>query len=135
MHPELEIEFVTPEIGRGKSRPYRFESLNIGAQGLRYVRLAQQFSVGVLYRGKTVRVPEPAAFALLKYLASSKRRDPVKRSRDISTATQVAEFILTVPEHRAKLHDIFGQTPARWQKRVLAIVSGLSPRLFEELAP
>ncbi|MBN1837330.1 MAG: hypothetical protein JW820_15855 [Spirochaetales bacterium] len=135
VHPELEIEFVTPEVGRGKSGPYRFDALNIGAQGLRYVRLAQQFNLAALYHGKTVRVPEPAAFVLLKYLASSKRRHPEKRRRDISTATQMAEFILNVPEHRAKLHDIFGQMPARWQKRVLAIVSGLSARVFEELAP
>jgi len=35
VHPDLEVEFLTPERGRGKSKPYSIDKLHISAQGLR----------------------------------------------------------------------------------------------------
>ena len=134
VRPELEIEFVTPELGKAKSAPYRFDDLNIAAQGLRYVWLAQKFDLTIDYQGNPVRVPEPAAFVLLKLLASTKRREPAKRDRDVSIAIQIAEFILSFPEQREKLRSIFGQIPRSWQQKVLKIAFRESKPLYEELA-
>jgi hypothetical protein len=97
MHPELEIEFLTPELGKGRSTPYKVTALKIVAQRLRYVSLAEQYAVGMTYNGLPVRVPEPAAFVLLKFLTSEKRKNLSKGKRDISTASQLAEFLLGKP--------------------------------------
>ena len=41
-HPDLELEFLTPDLGRGKgSKPYIIPKLHINAQGLRYLNLIQ----------------------------------------------------------------------------------------------
>ena len=64
VHPELEIEFLTPEIGTGEIVPYRFEGLRIPAQGLKYKTSARRFKNAVEYRGRLLWVPEPAAYGL-----------------------------------------------------------------------
>src|SRR6056297_973793 len=42
VHPELELEFLTPDLGKGKgSAPYNIPTLHINAQGIRYLNLLQ----------------------------------------------------------------------------------------------
>lgn len=40
-HPNLDIEFVTPELGKGQNTPYEIPLLHVNAQGLRYLNLLQ----------------------------------------------------------------------------------------------
>lgn len=133
VHPELEIEFLTPELGKGRSTPYKVTALKVVAQGLRYVGLAEQYAVGMTYNGLPVRVPEPAAFTLLKLLTSRKRKDSTKSERDISTARQLTDFLLQRPAQIAKLSEIFGSMPKKWQAKILGTVSDSSPPLNQLL--
>ncbi len=133
VHPELEIEFLTPDLGKGQSTPYKITALKVVAQGLRYVSLAEQYAVEMIYKGLPVHVPEPAAFTILKLLTSRKRKDLTKRERDISTAKQMAEFLLERPAQIAKLSDIFASMPKKWQTTTLRIVKDNSPALYELL--
>jgi hypothetical protein len=121
VHPELEIEFLTPEVGRGRSTPYKVTALKITAQGLRYVGLADQYAVEMHYRGIKVRVPHPAAFVLLKLLTSEKRKKLTKKERDVSTAVQLAEFILSTPAQTDKFREIWSSLPQKWRSTVLRI--------------
>ena len=42
VHPELELEFLIAELGRGKgNKPYEIPKLHINAQGLRFLNLLQ----------------------------------------------------------------------------------------------
>ena len=133
VHPSLEIEFLIPKLGRGKSTPYKVTSLRVTAQGLRYIGLADQYSVEMSYKGLKVRVPEPAAFVLLKFLTSEKRKNLPKRERDVSTAVQLAEFLLTDPTQADKLKEIWSSLPKKWQSTVLRIVRNTAPPLYELL--
>lgn len=47
IHPDLEVEFLIPEKGRGKDGPHRIEKININAQGLRYVGILQDHTMKV----------------------------------------------------------------------------------------
>ena len=38
-HPELRLEFLVPEMGRGNDGPQEIRKLHIKAQGLRYLNL------------------------------------------------------------------------------------------------
>lgn len=133
MHPELEIEFLTPDLGRGRSTSYKITEIKIVAQGLRYISLAEQYAVEMIYKGIPVRVPEPAAFTLLKLLTSSKRKDSTKSERDISTARQLTDFLLQRPAQIAKLSEIFRCMPEKWQTTTLRIMRDRSLKLHELL--
>lgn len=134
VHPDLEIEFLTPEMGRGRSTPYKVPALRIVAQGLRYISLAQKHATAMHYKGVPVRVPEPAAFVLLKFLTSSKRKGAAKQERDILTAIQLTEFLLRDPSQTVKLLEIYSSLPDKWQTSIYRIVQNTYPylaRLFK----
>lgn len=42
VHPQLEVEFLTPELGKGSTKPFEFKRLHLSAQQLRYLTLLQQ---------------------------------------------------------------------------------------------
>ncbi|MGE0084496.1 MAG: hypothetical protein AB7S75_08740, partial [Desulfococcaceae bacterium] len=59
VHPDLEIQFLTPALGRGKETPYEIKKLNINAEGLRYLTLLQDFKFQMTYGDVTIWLPEP----------------------------------------------------------------------------
>jgi hypothetical protein len=109
-------------------------ALKVTAQGLRYLDLADQFAVEMRYRGFKVRVPEPGAFIVLKLLTSEKREDPAKRERDISTAVQLADFVLSNQGQTNKFKEIWSTLPIGWQRTILRIANKIPsqlPKLLE----
>lgn len=42
-HPELRIEFLVPELGKGHDKPLEVKKLNIKAQGLRYLNFLTEY--------------------------------------------------------------------------------------------
>jgi len=133
VHPDLEIEFLTPEAGRGRSTPYKVTALKITAQVFRYIGLADQYAVEMNYKGFKVRVPHPAAFVLLKLLTSEKRKKLTKKERDVSTAVQLAEFILSTPAQTDKFREIWSSLPKKWQNTVLRIAVRVASPLSQLL--
>lgn len=47
VHPDLEIQFITPALGRGKDMPYEIKKYNINAEGLRYLSPLQDFWIDI----------------------------------------------------------------------------------------
>ena len=71
VHPELELEFLIAELGRGKGNiPYKIPKLHINAQGLRFLNLLQSNTIKMEYENLKVTVPEPAAYVLHKFIKS-----------------------------------------------------------------
>lgn len=75
VHPELELEFLTPDLGKGRgSAPYNIPTLHINAQGLRYLNLLQAHIIEVEYLNIFIKVPEPTAYVLQLMTRISQRR-------------------------------------------------------------
>ena len=84
VHPELELEFLTPDLGRGKgSTPYDIPKLHINDQGLRYLNLIQAHIIEVKYLNMFIKVPEPAAYVLHKFIVFELRNQEAKKERDL----------------------------------------------------
>ena len=81
VHPEMEVEFLIPEQGRGSDTAVTVHALHLQAQPLRFLALAFDRSMVVRYRGYDIRVPEPEAFVLLKLLVIPRRKDHSKVPR------------------------------------------------------
>lgn len=120
IHPELMIDFLVEERGRGHEGPMDIKPLGIRAQPLRYMSLLSQHPIAVHVReGLTVRLPHPAAFALHKLIMSQRRRDRSKRRKDLKQALQVMDLLVR-HKGRGKLAGIYGTLPKGWQGDIKA---------------
>jgi len=134
IHPDLEVEFVFPEKGRGKEGPYKIKEININAQGLRFVQMLQEHTIQIPYNDFKVTVPEPGAFMLHKFHISRRRTKKGKREKDIETAIELGEFLLTMNSQVSKIKMIFDDLPAKWQKEILKIIQEHSNKIYNVLS-
>lgn len=81
VHPDLEIQFITPALGRGKNMPYEIKKYNINAEGLRYLSPLQDFKFQIKHKNITLWLPEPEAYFLQKIIISRERRDETKKQK------------------------------------------------------
>ena len=61
MHPDLILEFLVPERGRGSQSAFDIPELGVNAQRLRYLDLSLTDTVTVSYRGIPLRPPTQCA--------------------------------------------------------------------------
>lgn len=62
-HPDLTIEFLVPERGRGITRPHSIPRLGINAVALRYLDFLASNAIIVDFEGLKIKLPHPAAYA------------------------------------------------------------------------
>lgn len=130
VHPDLEVEFLTPERGRGRERPYTIDKLHVNAQGLRYLDLIQSHVMETSFRRILLNVPEPAAYVLHKFIVSDRRKKTFKKEKDIETARQIGEYLLEHENQRKKMREIYLGMPAKWKKDLMKIVKGASEKIY-----
>lgn len=130
VHPDLEVEFLTPERGRGRGKPYTIDKLHINAQGLRYLDLIQSHTMKTSYNGISINVPEPSAYVLHKFIVSNRRKKQFKREKDIETARQLGEYLLEQNKQRNKMRGIYLSMPEKWKKDLIKIVKGTSEKIY-----
>ncbi|MCK4516170.1 MAG: hypothetical protein KAU31_12990 [Spirochaetaceae bacterium] len=121
VHPEIEVEFLTPELGRGDEKSLDIPSLLVKAQPLRYLGLAADNTIHVTYHGLDVRVPSPEAFLLLKFLVIPRRSGGDKIDKDIRTARELGTIILETAQRSETMLDLFLALPKGWQKSILKV--------------
>jgi len=112
-HPDLIIEFLVPERGRGTQKPVSVPALGVNAQSLRFLDFLATDTIRVRFHDLAIRVPHPANFALHKIIIATRRLSD-KGERDRSQAIQVLQALIQSGEGttiRARFH----KTPARWQ--------------------
>lgn len=133
VHPDLEIQFLTPALGRGKDTPYEIKKLNINAEGLRYLVLLRDFKFQMTYNDITIWLPEPQAYVFHKILISQKRKNSMKKEKDLMAAKNIGELCLRYENYRKDFISIFQSMPQKWQKLVLKILIQLSPEMYSLL--
>ncbi|MBA3051738.1 MAG: GSU2403 family nucleotidyltransferase fold protein [Candidatus Omnitrophota bacterium] len=135
VHPELELEFLTPDLGRGKGMlPYEIDKLHISAQGLRFLNLLQADTMKIKYKHITVRLPEPAAYVLHKFIIQERRLNKEKQKRDLLAAKGIGEFLLRDASQRKKISKIFNSQPKKWQSKIMKNLKAHSAPLFNFLS-
>ncbi|MBC8415419.1 MAG: hypothetical protein H8E11_03215 [Candidatus Cloacimonetes bacterium] len=134
VHPDLEIEFLIPEIGRSKNKAVLISEFKVTAQPLRYLYFIQNHILTINYNDIKIRVPEPTVFVLFKFLLTIKRKDSDKIRKDLKTAVELTDFLMTKPNQVEKFRDIYSKMPKPWQKKLNQIISNHSPDLFAILS-
>lgn len=132
--PDFEVEFLIPEKGRGESKGKPIKGLGITATPLRYMNFVQDHAEPMVYKGYSIRVPNPAVFVLMKFLLIKKRKkaDIAKITKDISTAKDL-EFFLLDNDKKDDFIFYFKDMPKGWQKNLLPILESNESELFDIL--
>lgn len=133
VHPDLEIQFLTPALGRAKETPYEIKKLNINAEGLTYMKMLQDYTFAMTHNDVTIRLPEPEAYILHKILISSKRKNAAKQEKDLMAAKSIGELCLEDEARRKRLQTIYADLPKKWQRTVSGVLEPLSPELYSFL--
>jgi hypothetical protein len=117
-HPDLSMEFLVADRGRGVDKPYFIPQLSINAQPLRYLDFLAENTIIVDAEGLALKISHPAAFALHKFIVFKRRKKVEKHDRDIEGALRVFHELL---RHRQidEIRFIFRRMHHKWQEQVL----------------
>lgn len=118
-HPELMVELLVPEKGRGVGGVQSIPGLGINAQPLRYMGVALMKTLQLKFGNIPVRVPHPAAFALHKLLVAPRRKAREKKRKDLDAALQVLDLLAKKGDMQI-VHDLWVRFPSPWRKDILA---------------
>jgi len=120
-HPEIIIEFLVPEKGKGKDKPFPLPHLGVNAQALRFLDFLIQNSIVIQSSGLHIRVPHPAAFGLHKLIISERRKTVEKSLKERREAISVLNTLIAQGESK-RIVDVFNSMPAKWQKRACHVL-------------
>lgn len=118
VHPELIIEFLVPDVGRGTSKPYILSELGLNAQRLRFLGLLERDTIVVRVSGLEVTIPHPVNFGLTKILVSSKRTNAEKQNKDLEAGLELLRMCIKRRDER-RLIDLF-RSISKNQQRMIA---------------
>lgn len=117
-HPDLIVEFLVPEKGRGSGKPYKLPQLGMNATPLRFLNFLTDNVIRVKVAAFYINVPHPANFALHKLIIFSRRLKADKALKDKNTAIEILKALFTKGEERI-VKSIFNSMPQKWQKKIL----------------
>jgi hypothetical protein len=134
VHPDLEIQFLTPALRRAKATPCDIKQLNINAESLTYMKMLQDYKFSMTHNELTVWLPEPEAYTLHKILISFKRKDTAKKEKDLMAAKSIGELCLDYENRRERMKTIYAHLPKKWQRTISNVLKQLSPAVYFFLA-
>jgi hypothetical protein len=123
-HPELIVEFLVPERGRGSDKPFNLPGLKMNAQPLRYLDILLKSTIRVKFDKMILNVPHPAAFALHKVIIYKRRGKKDKADKDKQQALMIFDYLVKKKDAR-KLRQIFGSMHIKWRKTILSNLKNL----------
>ena len=113
-HPQLIIEFLVPERGKGSDKPYPLPQLGLNAQALRFVEFLSQDTIKSKVGSIKVTLPHPANFALHKLLVMSRRPKAEKQAKDKNAAIKILTALIDSKQSNT-IRNAFQAMPKRWQ--------------------
>ncbi len=123
-HPDLILELLVPERGRGSDEPYNLPNLGMNAQPLRYLDFLAANTISLVFDHMTLKLPHPAAFALHKLIVMKRRIRSQKALKDRDQALLLMDFLVKNNKAR-ELKDKYLAMHPKWRKMVVAALKGL----------
>ncbi len=117
-HPDLLIEFLSPEKGRGMDEPVKIPRLGVNATALRYLNFLTENTIKVDVEGFTVCLPHPVNFALHKLIIFQRRFKKEKADKDREAAVMLLRALIKKGD-ASLIGSIFDSISPQWQKSVL----------------
>ncbi len=113
VHPELKLEFLIPERGKGGYDFRLVKPLGVKAVPLRFLDMLLKDSILIKDGPHRARIPQPMNFCLHKLLIAQRRAKSDKREKDIEQAVYVLAT-LQPTEFKERLVEL----PAKWRRLI-----------------
>lgn len=117
-HPDLILEFLAPDRGKGADTPVKIKQLGINAQSLRYLDILLMNPIRIMFEDISVTVPHPANFAFHKLLVAKRRRDQEKGQKDRSQAYAVLGALIDA-DKIDETSRIYFTLHASWRRSIM----------------
>lgn len=116
-HPDLILEFLIQEKGRGMDGPYPLPKLGLNATALMFLGFLSQDTIEVKVDHIALTLPHPANFALHKLIIARRRSKQEKALKDKAMARGILAALISKGEG-AILRETFRSMPKPWQKKI-----------------
>ena len=116
-HPELILEFLVPEKGKGIDKPYPLPKLAVNAVALRFLNYLSSNTIKVKVENFYLILPHPANFVLHKLIIFQRRVREDKSIKDRSAAIVILKALVDKGEEKV-VKQIFDATITKWQKKI-----------------
>jgi hypothetical protein len=116
-HPQLIVEFLVPERGKGLDKPYPLPQLGLNAQALRFLDFLSQDTITSKVGSIKITLPHPANFALHKLLVIGRRIKSEKQAKDKESAIRILNALINSDQNTA-IKKAFQTMPKRWQGKI-----------------
>jgi len=126
-HPQLIVEFLVPERGRGTDKPYSLPQLGLNAQPLRFLDFLAKNTITIKVGATTVTLPHPVNFALHKLLVLNRRPAPEKQVKDRQTAMIILIALIDSGQENLII-ELLRTMPRRWQGKVKKQLADLAEK-------
>ncbi|MBL7131629.1 MAG: hypothetical protein ISS45_09565 [Candidatus Omnitrophica bacterium] len=117
-HPDLIVEFLVPERGRGIDKPYPLPRLGMNATTLRFLNFLSSNTIKVKVETFYLNLPHPANFALHKLIIFQRRIKEEKAIKDRNATISILKALINKGETDV-IRRIFNSTPQKWQKKII----------------
>lgn len=117
-HPDLILEFLVPERGKGVDKPFPLSKLSVNATTLRFLNLLAENTIKVKIEDFNIVLPHPANFTLHKLIIFQRRQNEDKAIKDRNTAIEVLKALINKGETDI-IRKVFNSLIPKWQKKVL----------------
>lgn len=92
-HPELRVEFLVPERGKGGLDYRLVKALGVRAVPLRFLDMLLKDPIRLKEGGLEVSVPAPLNYCLHKLIVAQRRQSEDKREKDVQQAVYVLDIL------------------------------------------
>lgn len=132
-NPDLIIEFLVPERGRGTDKPHPLPQLGLNAQTLRFLGFLTDNVIHVKVEGLSLTLPHPANFALHKLIVSQRRKIDEKMIKDSEAGLNILKALVDKGEN-SLIKQVYKTIPQSWRKKIKTVLRDLKePSLLELL--
>ena len=119
IHPDLIVEFLTPERGRGVDGPVPLKNWGMNATALRFLDFLVKDKITISFEGIDVVLPHPARFAMHKLVVAQRRTKKDKAQKDNIIAVDILNDLIDSGE-ASLVHSVYKEFSLPWQKKIVA---------------
>jgi len=117
-HPDLILEFLVPEKGKGTDKPYPLPKLGINAVALRFLIFLSSNTIKVKIENFYLTLPHPVNFALHKLIIFQRRIRQEKALKDRIAAIQILKALISKGEEKLIKFE-FDNISKKWQSKIM----------------
>jgi tetratricopeptide (TPR) repeat protein len=128
LHPDLLIEFIVPEKGRGvDNKPVPLPGMGVNASALRFMNILYENIMTITYEGVKVNIAHPAALAFHYLMIYPRRKNKEKAEKNFDHAIAILNLLIEKKKTKEML-DIFNKLHENWRKEIIELLEKTGQR-------